>query len=80
LGILGDETFYRTFIASDVVKVQSREEIWDGFASEETCPRQHLIVLAETLAYCGALYRAMWDEWAAYANLIAYRKKEGMSE
>jgi len=76
LGLSKDETFYRKFIASDAVKVQNREEIWADLAREETCPRQHLILLAETLTYCSALHRSMWDEWAAFANLIAYRKKK----
>lgn len=80
LGLSTDETSCRNWIASVAVKVQDREEIWASLAREKTCPRQYLIVLAETLAYCSALHRAMWDEWAAYANLIAYRNNKGMSE
>jgi len=36
--------------------------------------------LIRTLTYCSALHRAMWDEWVAFANLIAYRQKKGMTE
>lgn len=79
-GISGDESFCRKFIASNLLKFHRREEIWSHLASEETCPRQHLLLLAEPLAYCSELHRAMWDEWAAFANLIAYRKKNTMSE
>jgi hypothetical protein len=76
-GITEDESFCRKFIASAAVKVQDRKEIWAHLAREETCPRQHLLLLAETLAYCSGLHRAMWDEWAAFASLVAYRKKKG---
>ena len=78
LGISEDETFCRKFIAFYALRIQDRKEIWDHLAHEETCPRQHLLLLAETLTYCSELYRAMWNEWAAFANLIAYRKKKGM--
>jgi len=76
-GIQEDEAFCRKYIASDTVKIQDRKEIWSHLASESTCPRQHLLLLAETLVYCGELHRAMYDEWAAFANLIAYQKKQG---
>ncbi len=80
LGIPEDEAFCRKLIASDTVKIQDRKEIWTHLAREETCPRQHLLLLAETLTYCGELHRAMYNEWAAFANLIAYRKKKGKCE
>jgi len=70
-----DMAFYRADIASQAVKVQDRKEILADLAHEVACPGQHVLLLAETLAYCSGLYRAMWDEWAAFANLIAYRKK-----
>jgi hypothetical protein len=68
-----DETYWKNWIASDTVKVQNREEIWASLADMDTCPRKHLLLLAETLTYCGELHRAMWDEWTTFANLIAYR-------
>ena len=58
------------------VKAQTREEIWESLVkSDEACPREHLIVLAETLGYCSALFRVMWDEWAAYDTLIAHQNR-----
>lgn len=56
------------------MKTLSREEIWKQLAMEEKLPKEHLAVLAEILSYCSGLYRAMWNEWAAFANLTAYRK------
>ena len=77
LGLSEDESSCRNHIAHIGVKAQTREEIWDRLvANETTCPRQHLIVLAETLGYCSSLFRVMWDEWAAYATLIAHQKKK----
>lgn len=75
MGISQDESFCRIMLASCHVTVLERREIWDRLACEETCPRQHLLLLAETLSFCSGTYRAMWDEWAAFANLIAYRRK-----
>ncbi len=78
LGVAEDESFCRQFIASPATRIQDRKEIWNQLTSEETCPRHHLVLLAETLVYCGALYRAMYDEWVAFANLLAYQyKKDG---
>lgn len=76
LGLKQDETFCRNFIASTAVITQNREEIWAHLTHEETCPKKDLLLLAETLTYCSELYRAMWDEWAAFANLVAYRSKK----
>ena len=76
LGLSGDESSCRNRIAHIGVKAQTREEIWDSLlANETTCPRQHLIVLAETLGYCSSLFRVMWDEWAAYTTWIAHQRK-----
>lgn len=77
LGLSVDESSCRNHIAHIGVKTQTREEIWDSLvASETTCPREHLVVLAETLGYCSSLFRTMWDEWAAYATVIAHQKKK----
>jgi hypothetical protein len=75
LGGITSEDFCRNLLASGAVMGQTREEIWRQLAEINTCPRKHLIVLFETLSYCGALHRAMWDEWAAFANLVAFRAK-----
>jgi hypothetical protein len=77
LGLAEDESFCRKFIASPTIKIQSRKEIWDQLAAEKTCPGDHLLFLAETLCFCGTLYRAMYDEWVAYANFLAYQNKKG---
>ena len=71
-----DEALSRKLIASFGVKGMDRKQIWEGLSQETTCPRQNLLLLAETLTYCGELYRAMFDEWVAYANLIAFQKKK----
>lgn len=76
LGISEDEAFCRVCIASKGVTVQDREEICAQLAHEVTCPKQHLALLAETLAYCSELHRAMRDEWATFSNLVAFRKKK----
>lgn len=74
LGIPADEAFCKNYIASHLVTSQDRKEIWANLAREETCPRQHLLLLWEILAYCSELHRVMWNEWAAFENLLAYRK------
>lgn len=74
-GLAEDEAFSRRFIASDTVTIQDRKAIWEHLGYEKTCPRHDLLLLAETLTYCGELNRALWNEWAAFANLIAYRQK-----
>lgn len=74
-GLTEDEAFSRRFIASATVKVQDRKAIWEKLGHEKTCPRHDILLLAETLTYCGELHRTMWNEWAAFANLVAYRKK-----
>ena len=76
-GISQNEDFYRKLIASPSVTIQNRNEIWESLASanEKTCPKHDLLLLAETLSYCSELYGALWNEWAAFSNLIAYRKK-----
>ncbi len=74
-GISQTEDFYRKLIASSSVTIQNRKAIWESLANEKTCPRHDLILLAETLSYCSESYRALWDEWAAFSNLVAYRKK-----
>jgi hypothetical protein len=76
LGVIEDESSCRRFLASSTIKLQSRKEIWERLSAEKTCPRSHLLLLAETLCFCGGLYRAMYDEWAAYANLIAFQDKK----
>ena len=75
LGRYEDETFCKKFIASKSVITQNRKEIWTHLAHEETCPTQHLRLLAETLSHCSQLHHAMWDEWATFANLISFRKE-----
>jgi hypothetical protein len=77
MGLPIDEAKCRWLIASQAVIGKDRNEIWSDLASEETCPREHIVVLAETLSYCSALYRVMWDEFVAFENLIAHRKKLG---
>lgn len=68
----------RGHIAHMGVKVQTREEIWESLIkSGEKCQREHLIVLAETLGYCSAMFRVMWDEWAAYDTFIAHQCRTG---
>ena len=71
------ENEVRMIIASEAVKRQDRKTIRKGleFKLEKTCPRHDLHVLAETLTYCGHIWRAMWDEWAAFEKLVAYRKR-----
>ena len=81
-GISEDEAFSRSHIASSSVTVQDREEIWAVLGNRflETCPTQHLLLLAETMSHCGELYRAMGDEWSAFDNLLSFRKKKGTSD
>ena len=74
LGITEDEISCRSLIASEAVKVLDRGQIWASVAREKTCPREHGIVIWYTLVYCNGMYRAMWDEWAAFSNLILHRK------
>jgi hypothetical protein len=64
-------------IASHALAVtgQDRKAIWESLSYEETCPRHDLLLLAETLTFCSELHRALDNEWAAFANLIAYRQK-----
>jgi hypothetical protein len=73
-GLSLDEDFCRRRIATGSVKIQRREEILKHLSQEETCPKQHLLLLAEILTYCSELHRAMWDEWVAFSNMVAYRK------
>ena len=75
LGLSEDLASCRRDIASLAVKVQSKEEIWASLAHEATCPKQHLILITETLTYCSRLFHGMDAEWVAFANLVAYRKK-----
>ena len=56
-------------------KIQDRDAIYEHLARENTCPTRDLVLIAETLVYCGWLYRLMWDEWVAFANLIEYSAK-----
>ena len=74
VGIMEDERTARLMIASISIKIQEREAIWQRLSDEESCPRSELLLLFETMTYCGEMYRAMWDEWAAFANLVAYRQ------
>jgi hypothetical protein len=73
VGIAEDAVSCRIFIASDAVKIQQKNEIWDQLAKELTCPRKDLLVLANTLTYCSAIYRAMWNEWVAFTSQVAAR-------
>ncbi len=75
-GIVEREEFATRFLASLTVKIETRQEIWDRLRVEETCPRTDLLVLAETLSFCGALYRSMYDEWAAFANFVDFHGGE----
>jgi len=75
IGVEEDEMFSRNCIASDTVKIQDRKSIWEHLGHEETCPTRDLLLIAETLAYCGEMYRVLWNEWAAFANLTEYRNK-----
>jgi hypothetical protein len=74
MGVPEDEAFCRRMIASPTVTIEDRKAIWERLRREETCPRDDLLRLADTLTYCGEMYRALSDEWAAYANFIANRK------
>jgi len=66
----------RNLIANMGVTTQTREETWESLIkNNETCQREHLIILAETLGYCSAMYRLMWDEWVAYDTFIAFQIK-----
>jgi hypothetical protein len=76
MGVPEEEAFCRRYLSSTTVKILSREQIWDRLRAEETCPRTHLLVLAETLSFCGALYRSMYDEWAIFANFVAHQNSE----
>jgi hypothetical protein len=76
LGLSESEQFSKNLIASTTVTLKTREQIFDNLVqTEKDCPRAHLIVLAETLGFCAALYRLMWDEWAAYTTLIAHEDR-----
>jgi len=77
-----NESSCRNIIASSSVWAKSREEIWNSLLAHEKVIgngvselRLHIIKLAEVLDYCGSMYRAMWDEWAAYANLTAFQHR-----
>lgn len=74
-----DEKFFRYSIAGSSMLVHSnedRDEIWTRLSQQvPTCPAHDRLRLAQTLAYCSAMHKVMWDEWAAFANLIAYQKK-----
>ena len=72
-GVQQNEAFFRKFIASETVKVKDRNAIWKSLAQQETCPRENLLVLAETLSYCGEIYRSISNEWSAFANLVEFR-------
>ena len=74
-GLTENEAVSRIFIASLSVKIDDRKAIWEHLEHEKTCPRHDLVLLAETLSYCGEMHRAMWNEWSAFANLVAYHKK-----
>ena len=67
-------SFHKMMIANPSVVVQSREDIWKSLP--ENCPRQHRLVLFETLVYCSELFHSMDKEWVAFANLTAYRQKK----
>jgi len=75
IGISEDAELCRRFIASSAIKAQQRKEIFEHIDREVNCPREHLVVLAETLSFCAAQYRPMHDEWVAHANLLSYVKK-----
>ncbi len=76
IGLSGSMFTCRNLIAHIGVKAQTRHEIWESLiGSNETCQREHLIVLAETLGYCSAMFRLMWDEWVAYDTFIAYQNR-----
>jgi hypothetical protein len=72
-GVSPREDFLRNMIASFAVTVMGRDEIWKDLQSYSTCPREHLITLAETLSHCSGVFQSMSDEWTAVANLVAYR-------
>ena len=74
-GVQQNEASLRRFIASDTVKIKNRDAIWESLAQQETCPRDNLLVLAETLSYCGEMYRSISNEWSAFANLVEFRSK-----
>ncbi len=73
MGVTMEESYSRSSIAS--TSSQGRKEIWEDLTQEKTCPRNDLLLLVEVLSYCGEMHRAMWDEWSAFANLVAYRQK-----
>lgn len=83
LGLSGDETLCRRELAGVALQPQdgnARNVIWTQLGCEDTCPTQHLRLLAETMAHCNELSCAMRDEWDAFINLIAYRKKKNVSD
>lgn len=76
-GLAADEGFDKLMIASKTVVLEKREEIWARLLKlVPNCSVRDRRLLTETLAYCGAMYRAMYDEWAAFANLVAYRSAQ----
>lgn len=75
LGRSSDLASCRRDMAGLWVIAQSDEEIRACLAHVATCPKQHLILIAETLIYCTRLFQAMDAEWVAFANLVAYRKR-----
>ncbi len=77
IGLSGSILTCRRRIAHIGMIGQTREEIWESLIeSNETCQREHLIILAETLDYCSAMYRLMWDEWVVYDTFIAYQNRK----
>lgn len=76
LGLSEDEALSRRSIASIAVKAMERKEIFAQLAREVSCPRVHLVLLAETLSYCTAQYRTMYDEWVAHANFLSFTSKK----
>lgn len=75
IGAKEDVASERRRLASELVKYKDRKAIFESLANVEACPRRDLLLVAETLAHCGELYRAMSAEWTAFASLISFRKK-----
>ena len=75
-GLRADEAFCKMIIANKSMVVEDEDKIGTRLLQDvPTCPAHDRLCLFQTLAYCRAMYKVMWDEWAAFANLIGYQKR-----
>ena len=77
VGTESSEHFCRGMIADKTITVPGQGDA-DTILTRlkeivPTCPSLDRLILTYALAYCAATHEAMWNEWAAFANLIRYK-------